>query len=229
MPKKISAVQTRGEFAKLPAAYAKVPFKPQQRAGERGNAGNRYSMQELIAQKSPSELAQMLSDLCLAIYMSGGQRLIPMQPFVLVRVLPKDMVSDGGIILPNVQQNKPLHEGVVLEVYRPYTVEETIVDPKDKRKKARILRYVCPVKPGDRVAYPHYEGIQHKYLGDDYVLVRQSADQNKFPYMQIAGIVDYKGDREVSRKIAALAKKYYSVTTSGASISRGAEPADVAK
>jgi len=212
----------------LPTAY--------QRVKTQGNGPSVRYTASSNQQKSPSELAQQLADLCIEIYLSGGERFIPLPPFVLVRVLPKDMVSDGGIILPNQRQNKPVHEGIVLETYRPYE-EEVVLKNKWTTQDGvvHIKEYVdkitrtCPVKVGQRVCYPHYEGVPHKYLGEDYVLVRQSADQIKFPYCQVLGIVDYEGDRGIGRKITALMKKYYSVTTSGVAVSRGDEPAAVAK
>jgi co-chaperonin GroES (HSP10) len=188
-----------------------------------------------IGGKSASELQQQLADLCINIYLSGGERFIPLQPFILVRVLPKDMVSEGGIVLPNERQNKPVHEGIVLETYRPYE-EEVVLTEKwtDKRgnecseEYIGILHRECPLQVGQRIAYPHYEGVPHKYLGDDYVLVRQSADQIKFPYCQVLGTLDNEGDRKISNKIRDLLRQYYSVTTSGASSSRGANPKEEA-
>jgi|ERR1700722_8730036 len=192
----------------LPANYANVRIKA---------ASERF--------KSASVVAQKISDLCVEYYLSGGERFIPLHPFVLVRVLPKDMVTDGGIILPNQKQNKPVHEGIVLETYRPY-FEEVVL--KEREHDGTYTEYIgkikreCPLKIGQRVAYPHYEGVPHKYLGDDYVLVRQAADQIKFPYCQVLGVIDYEGDRKIGRKIQALMQKYMSVSTSGAAESRGA-------
>jgi len=138
----------------------------------------------------------------------------------LVRVLPKDMVSAGGIVLPDQRQNKPCHEGIVLEVYRPYK-EYVKVEDSYANEHMEEVWYECPVKVGQRVIYPHFEGVPHQYLGENYVLVRQSADQNKFPYMQILGVIDYEGDRKILAKVRTLLRQLYSVTTSGASISRG--------
>jgi co-chaperonin GroES (HSP10) len=197
-------IQARnGSDPYLPAVYQKLPAVA---------PANGSSV------RSTSQLKQQLSDLCIDIYMSGGQRFIPMPPFVLVRVLPKDLISDGGIILPNQQQNKPVHEGIVLETYRPY--EEQVVlrdrwaDGSYDEHVDTIIR-TCPLKQGQRVAYPHYEGVPHKYLGEDYMLIRHSADQIKFPYCQVLGIIEYDGDRNLAAQIKKIMRKFHSVTTSG--------------
>jgi co-chaperonin GroES (HSP10) len=185
--------------------------------------------------KSASELQQQLADLCIQVYLKGGERLIPLPPFILVRVLPKDMVSEGGIVLPNERQNKPVHEGIVLETWRPYDEEVVLTDKfRDKAgvehvvERIGVIHRKCSVSQGDRVAYPYYEGIPHKYLGDDYMLIRQSADQVKYPYCQVIGTLDNKGDRKIGNKIRDLMRQYYSITTSGAAISRGGNPHEVA-
>jgi co-chaperonin GroES (HSP10) len=155
-----------------------------------------------------------------------------MPPFVLVRVLPKDMVSEGGIVLPGIQQNKPVHEGIVLETYRPYTEE---VKLKKTHWDGSYEEYIglihrrCDLKPGQRIAYPFYEGVPHKYLGDDYMLIRQSADQIRYPYCQCLGIIDYEGDRKIAAKISMLMRQFYSVTTSGVAVSKGGDPVTSAK
>lgn len=179
-----------------------------------------------------SQLAQKLADLCIQIYLSGGQRFVPLPPFILIRVLPKDMVSEGGIVLPGVQQNKPVHEGIVLETYRPY--EQEVVLKRtwangNSEEYIGIRHYACDLKPGDRIAYPFYEGVAHKFLGDDYMLIRQSADQIKFPYCQVLAKIDYEGDRKVALKLKKLLSQYYSVTTSGKATSMGGDPTKEAK
>jgi co-chaperonin GroES (HSP10) len=183
-----------------------------------------------------SELKQKLADLCIDAYLGGGQRFIPLPPFVLVRVLPKDLVSDGGIILPNQQQNKPVHEGIVLETFRPYeeevvltTVARSSAGHEIRTEEIGIIHRECPLKRGQRIAYPYYEGVAHKYLGDDYVLIRHSADQIKYPYCQALGILDYEGDKKIGQQITALMRKYYSITTSGVAVSRGGDPTKSAR
>lgn len=174
-------------------------------------------------------LEQQLRDICLEIYSLGEERLIPMNPFILVRLIPRDKMTAGGILIPDQGQNKPVFEGIVLETYRPYVVEETLRSEDGTSMGLKITAFECPLKPGDRVAFPYYEGVQKSYLGDDYRLIRQAADQVKFPYSQVLGILDYDGDKETAAQITQLMKKYYSVTTSGASASRGANITEIAK
>lgn len=164
----------------------------------------------------------------------AGRRLVPRHPYILVRVLPKEHITPGGIVLPETDQNKPVYEGIVLSTWAPY---DEIRDKQYYRPffhpkfgeiitERTIIHHECDVKPGDRVCFPHYEGIAlGEYLDDKYYrLIREGNDQNKFPYCSVAGVVKYDGDYEVLNKIRKLTKKLGSVTTSGISVSRGEKP-----
>jgi co-chaperonin GroES (HSP10) len=207
----------------LPAAY-KTPSLSQTRGKTRGY------VETLQLNDRRKLLENQLADICLEIYSLGEERLIPLPPFVLVRLLPRDTLSeDGLIVIPDTGQNKPVFEGIVLETYRPYTVDKTWED--ENGIHVEKLYFECDVKRGDRVCMPYYEGVHKSCLGEgeEYRLIRQAADQNKFPYSQCLGVIDYQGDRTISRKIVKLLKQYYSVTTSGVAASRGANMEDIAK
>lgn len=200
-----------------PSLYQKPGKQP-------GNAGNRYS----DTRSMPVDvLEKLLAECAGEIYLRGGQRLTPLQPFVLVRVIPKEMVSAGGIMLPDVRQNKPVAEGIVLETYRPYTQEvpmkRTLPDGTEE-EYIGIAHFECPLKTGQRILFPYYEGVEHQLLGDNYKLIRVSADQIKFPYMQVLGTVDYEGDLLILSQITELMHKFRAVTTSGKPVSRGGDP-----
>jgi len=182
---------------------------------------------------SIAQLEKLLSECAAEIYLRGGQRLTPMPPFVLVRVIPKELTTAGGIIIPDQRQNKPAAEGIVLETYAPY--DEEVVLKKTNFEGDIIEEYIgkihreCPVKVGQRVIFPYYEGVEHKILGDDYKLIRQSADQIKFPYCQILGTLDYEGDIILQATICEMMRQFKSATTSGRPISVGGNPDEVAK
>lgn len=199
-----------------------------------GQAPTMYSKRSTaqIRKMSVAKLESMLSAIAGEIYLRGGHRLIPLPPFILVRVIPKELTSAGGILLPSQRQNKPAHEGIVLQTYSPYQEEKVlhrVLPDGTKEEYIGHIRRECPVQIGQRVMYPYYEGVAHKILGDDYMLIRHSADQIKFPYCQILGVVDYEGDLLIQAQICELMKKFEAVTLSGAAISKGGDPDKVAK
>ena len=74
----------------------------------------------------------------------------PMYPGVLIRVLPKEHISQGGIWLPDAkQQNKPIYEGIVLRTYNPYRL---------KLDNGKWVTMVAGVDPGDHILFPHWSG-----------------------------------------------------------------------
>lgn len=86
-------------------------------------------------------------------------RLRPLYPWVLVRVLPRTQ-KQGSIYLPE-KQNKPTIEGIVLRTY-PDTVRE---------RKPRS----CAVKTGDQVTFPHYEGLPIPFLPEhEYRIIKET-------------------------------------------------------
>lgn len=95
----------------------------------------------------------------------------PCFPNILVRVLDKEQTR-GGIVLPNIKQNKPVAEAVVIKVYKPFWAtfykaasaheqasiiswkdsKHTILD--DENKVYRIWKE-SEAQPGDHVLIPH--------------------------------------------------------------------------
>jgi len=90
----------------------------------------------------------------------------PLYPRILVRWLPKEQMSSGGIVLTDKDQNKPVHEGVVLAVYKPFwqrkrskmepwMIEKSPAIQMDEDGKVEMIWQECAVKPGDHVLFPH--------------------------------------------------------------------------
>jgi hypothetical protein len=85
----------------------------------------------------------------------------PLFPKILVRVLPREQ-KIGSIWLPDKKQNKPVWEGVVLKVYKPFyqkiylSEADWVADDPDPE-----IRYTqkveCALQPGDHVLFPHIE------------------------------------------------------------------------
>jgi co-chaperonin GroES (HSP10) len=177
-------------------------------------------------------LEKKLSSICQEIYELniGGRRFIPNYPYCLTRVLPKEHVTEGGIILAETAQQKTVYEGIVIAVWKPYTVRRVIIDSEGGESDETIY-HRSSFEIGSRIAFAHFEGMSTgSYLDDKYYrLVREEVNQKDLPYCGVLGTIDYQGDAEVSKKIRVLTNKISSVTTSGVSMSRGATPSEVAQ
>ncbi len=123
----------------------------------------------------------------------------PLYPRVLVRVLPKEQTSRGGIVLTDHEQNKPVHEGIVLRVYRPFwqkirrkmadweieSSPDVYIGPD--REVEKIWKE-CAVQPGDHVLFPHMAfGITPVWPLDD-----GKGDFRLVEEGQILGRLDYQ-------------------------------------
>lgn len=84
----------------------------------------------------------------------------PLGDRVLVKPLPKEEVSRGGIILPDTAKEKP-QEGEVVAV-GPGRIS-------DEGK-----RLAMEVKEGDRVIYARYAGTEVMIEREEYVLLRET-------------------------------------------------------
>lgn len=139
---------------------------------------------------------ELLSRVCQEIYDECEQRMRPMYPWVLVRVLPKEH-KIGGIWLPENQQNKPIYEGIVLETWQ---------------KAGKQSEF----KVGDRIAFPSFEGAPHPYLDDKmYRLVREVVNHKDYPNCGIYGWIEYDGDKKIKRELRKLMDGISSITYSG--------------
>lgn len=176
-----------------------------------------------LIDKKERELSKLCMDI--AELGLGGRRFIPKHPYILVRVLPKDHVTLGGIYLPDKLQNKPVYEGIVITTWRPYTEKRYKTLPSGQEETITI-DHESHVSSGQRIAFAHIEGLPVGDWLDDryYRLVREGTDQNNWPYMGVFGILDYEGDAETAAEIRRLSAKFNSVTTSGLPVARGANP-----
>jgi len=158
------------------------------------------------------------------------RHLTPKHPYILVRVLPKEHITGGGIILPETEQNKPVYEAIVIETWKPW--DETREVKKRFESEIRgeyqlsdhtefvTIHHECTVKPGDRIAFQHFSGIaMYGYLDDKcYRLIAE--DERQGPNTNILGTIDYDGDYDVAAQLRELTAKMGSVTTSGVAASR---------
>lgn len=172
-----------------------------------------YKEEIKLNAKSMENLEKQLVETCQQIYQLNmkGRHIIPLPPWILVRVLPKEHKTEGGLFLPGNVSNKPLYEGIVLETWKPY-VEKRIV--KDKEFE---IMHTPDIKVGDRVLFPHFEGQPlPDYLDEKYYrMIREGTDQNKTPYCSVYGTLNYQSDASKVIELKKLMKKFSSVTLSG--------------
>lgn len=101
--------------------------------------------------------AQELDKLAIELFTNHENHFIPTHPWVLVRVLPREQWT-GILWLPDgKQQNKPVHEGIVLQTWEPFTQywrqkqDGVWVDCERERKSDFAV--------GDHVCYPWAAGM----------------------------------------------------------------------
>ena len=87
-------------------------------------------------------------------------RLQPLGERIVVRPIPKEEVSKGGIVLPETAKERP-QEGEVLAV-GPGKLTD---DGKRPGMEVRV---------GDRVIYPRYAGMETKVDDEELLILRDS-------------------------------------------------------
>jgi chaperonin GroES len=87
-------------------------------------------------------------------------KLQPLGDRVIIKPLPQEEVTKGGIVLPDTVKEKP-QEGKVIAVGPGKIAEDG-------------SRIAMEVKAGDTVVYAKYAGTEIKEAGDDLIILRES-------------------------------------------------------
>jgi len=87
-------------------------------------------------------------------------KIIPLGERVVIKPLPREEISKGGIVLPDTAKEKP-QEGEIIAV-GPGKLSE---DGK---------RIAMEVKVGDKVVYSKYAGTEFKLDEEEVVILRES-------------------------------------------------------
>lgn len=87
-------------------------------------------------------------------------KVTPLGDRVVIKPLPKEEVSKGGIVLPDTVKEKP-QEGKIIAV-GPGKLSEV------------GKRVSMEVKVGDEVIYSKYAGTEYKLDDEDLIIVRES-------------------------------------------------------
>jgi chaperonin GroES len=83
----------------------------------------------------------------------------PLGDRVVIRPIPKEEVSKGGIVLPDTAKEKP-QEGKIIAAGPGRLTEEG-------------NRIAMDVKKGDKVLYSKYAGTEFKLDGEEVIIMRE--------------------------------------------------------
>lgn len=175
------------------------------------------------------EQISRIKDLVREAYEGFGISLRPRYPHVLIRIIPKEGISQGGILLPD-KQNKTVWEGQVLSVYTPFWKHRMgQVQCPDCSRVMEHQVIICPdVLPGDHILFQHFEGVPvPRYDGGkgDYRLLEESKILAVLEYAQDS--VEEKLKKLVESGIAEDPNPVYSVEQSARIVSELLDRADV--
>lgn len=141
-----------------------------------------------------------LKALVTKLYLEHETTVHPMFPKVLVRLLPREHKTKAGLWVPDGAQNKPVHEGIVLETYKPFwrsiwkltdidsykvITSHTLLDEQDR---IQAIWQECAVKAGDHIIFPYMAlGITPVWPLDD-----GRGDYRLVPEGEIYGTLNYE-------------------------------------
>jgi chaperonin GroES len=83
----------------------------------------------------------------------------PLQDRIIMKRIPEEDRTKGGIIIPDTAKEKPL-EGLVVAVGNGKVLENGKVRPLD-------------IRPGDRVLFIKYAGNEVKIDGEEHLMLRE--------------------------------------------------------
>jgi chaperonin GroES len=83
----------------------------------------------------------------------------PLQDRIILKRIPEEEKTKGGIIIPDTAKEKPL-EGLVVAVGNGKVLEDGEVRP-------------LGIKPGDRVLFIKYAGNEVKINGEEHLMLRE--------------------------------------------------------
>jgi len=83
----------------------------------------------------------------------------PLHDRIIMKRIPEEEKTKGGIIIPDTAKEKPL-EGLVVAVGNGKVLEDGNVRPLE-------------IKPGDRVLFVKYAGNEIKIDGEEHLMLRE--------------------------------------------------------
>lgn len=91
------------------------------------------------------------------LYRQSNRTFTPCYPWVLVWVLDKEQVTEAGVVLPGFEQNKTVHEGIVVATWKPFT-KELGTGPVNGERVWRTVEKESQFTPGQHILFPHWAG-----------------------------------------------------------------------
>jgi chaperonin GroES len=88
-----------------------------------------------------------------------AMKIRPLHDRIIMKRIPEDEKTKGGIIIPDTAKEKPL-EGLVVAVGNGKVLEDGRMRPLD-------------IKPGDRVLFIKYAGNEVKIDGEEHLMLRE--------------------------------------------------------
>jgi len=88
-----------------------------------------------------------------------AMKIRPLHDRIIMKRIPEDEKTKGGIIIPDTAKEKPL-EGLVVAVGNGKVLEDGRMRPLD-------------IKPGDRVLFIKYAGHEVKITGEEHIMLRE--------------------------------------------------------
>lgn len=84
----------------------------------------------------------------------------PLGDRVIVQLVTAEETTKGGLVLPDTAKEKPQ--------------EATVIAAGGGRRLEDGSRAEMSVKKGDRVIFAKYSGTEVKYLGEEYLIMRET-------------------------------------------------------
>jgi co-chaperonin GroES (HSP10) len=140
---------------------------------------------------SLEERENEIDELVQGLYQSSTRQFVPRYPWILCRILQKEHVTRGGIVLPATDQHKPMLEAIVLVTWRPFTQERGKV-LENGRKFSRTVVKQSQFEPGQHVLLPHWAGLPHYGLNDQRYRYVKEEDWQEDKDGGIVAFVDYE-------------------------------------
>lgn len=160
--------------------------------------------------KTLESLEKQFATLCEDIYALNmkGKIIRTLPPKIVIRVLPKEHKTESGLYVPGSVQNKPMYEAIVLSIWEPYWEHRRKKNSEGKYEYYGVY-HECEVQVGDRIMFPHFEGVpMESYLDEKYYRTIRSD--------VVFGTLNYQGDIAKVAEIKKIMEKFGSITLSGA-------------
>ena len=145
------------------------------------------------------EQERAIDELTQELY-GANRQFTPRYPWLLVRVLTREQKTASGLVLPATEQNKVIHEGIVLSVWKSFRQEVT--RRKDGREFTRVTLQQSQLSPGDHVIFPNWAGLPVAGFSERRYRIVKECDWLKDTDGGVMGVIDY--DEPDTQPVAKL-------------------------